>query len=281
MPMLKGVFFAGKITDAAEWMNDNKGDVKTIFNPFGGIGRYASAVAEEGITVDNWDVQILCTAAIDGIFNQKEFLTNVDSPNGKKGYQFETRYFARIDDQSAGFMDWVGEHGTLADKFAMMTAACSQTEMGRLTVWNSTFDKFWKKFVHNRIVLSEFVNQPGTLNITEGDVFEEDLESMSYDLMILDPPTAPDIYWHNKSYTHMNINLGGVIDIPRWTLPLFYGRVRRLLSMDVGVILAKYQTGIRPSLEEYRSILEEYGTIVAEQEWTKRGHNQWMFKVEK
>lgn len=277
--ILRGLYFAGRVTDIAEWFADNSGDAKTIFHPFGGVGRYASAVSNPGVTVDNWDVQLLCKAIIDGVFNKQTLETNVTTPMGLKGYQFENRYYKNIDDHSAGFMDWVGVHGTLADKFAMITASCSMTEMGRLDNWKATFEDFWSKFQINRDRLRPYLNMPGTLNVIEGDVFDEDLETRSYDLMILDPPIAPDTYFHNAVYTHMNKNIGGVVTIPQWTLPTFYGRVRRLLSMDVKVILAKYQTNAIPPLSEYRDILSEYGTVVLETKFSRKKYNEWTFKV--
>lgn len=275
--ILKGIFFAGRITDVAEWFADNVDDAKSIINVFGGVGRYATAVSGDGVRVDGWDTQVLYRLAVEGIFTQVDLLTNVDMPRALKGYSYENRYFRDIDNQSAGFMDWVGTHGTLSDKYAMATAACSMTWQGRLGQWNADFPTFWKKFLKNRKTLQQYVNMPGEMYGYEGDVFEEDLESMSYDLMILDPPVAEDTYSRNPVYDHLNRNIGGRCRMVRWDIPTFYARVRRLLAMDVPTILVKYEGGINPSLEDFTRMLKDFGTITEEVVFERRRHNDYGF----
>lgn len=284
--IIKGFFFGGNIVDIAEWAADRVGDAKTICNPFGGIGRYASALCHDNTVVDSWDPQILCKLIIDGVYSQETVQTNIDRPRGTKGYMYETRFYKSVPDDCAGLIDWICQNGTMADKFAIGTALPRMTFKGQQGFWSNdnNLTDLWLAFEKHRNMLQNYTSMPGIFTATEGDFFEEDLESMKYDLLMLDPPIikgSRDIYSGNVQYRHLNILLGGEKELSRWNVATFYGRIRRILSMNVSKFIIKYQTGMNPSLDVFRDILEEYGTITEETVWERKPRTDYTFVLQK
>jgi hypothetical protein len=160
------------------------------------------------------------------------------------------------------------------------------TYKGQQGYWADDTDlaDLWTAFEEHRNLLRNYTSMPGTFTATDDDFFKEDLESMEYDLLMLDPPIikgSRDIYSGNGQYRHLNILLGGEKELSRWNVATFYGRVRRILNMNVSRFIIKYQTGMNPSLNVFRDILEEYGKITEEAVWEKKLRTDYTFVLQK
>lgn len=257
----EGIFKIGFMGSAKEenvlWAAKHTADSKTICVPFAGSCRTIAAMAGEGKTIESWDTQIISRAIIDGVFGAKKAESNVDVPRYRKGYMFETRGFKKIDDRSAGFVDWVGEHGTLLDKVAMFSAASRSTYMGRMQEWSdsSNINTLWDKFEKTRAYLEGWVNLPGKFIHHEASFFEP-LPEGPYDAMLVDPPKvvmSSDIY--SKMFGTLNIALGGSHEIPKWHWKDAPGLMRLTFGIPAKKYLLFYVSDVRPTLAEMKRVM--------------------------
>lgn len=236
---------------------------KRICVPFTGSCKSIAAMAREDTIIESWDTQILSRAVIEGVFKADKIVTAIDKPRYKKGYMYDTRGLKGIDTRSAGFIDYVGAHGTLADKVAVFSATVRCTLMGRMNQWDSDVDKLWDKFVKQREHLKSFTNLPGTFIHHEANVYEEK-PTGPYDFTFIDPPKVvdggKDIY--SQNYVHINRALGGKCELPPWSWRDTPARLRMLFEMDTKSMALIYVSDVRPTFEDVKKLMERYGTTI-------------------
>ena len=255
-------FTGAALTEAIEWI-DERTDAKSICVPFAGSCKVIAALAKPGVTIESWDTQIISRAIVEGVFNVPEIETAIDKPRYKKGHMYETRAIAGIDERCAGFIDYVGAHGTLADKVAIFSSVVRSSNMGRMTEWSksSGMAELWYKFEKNRDYLAQFTNLPGTFIHHEASVFET-VPVGPYDLLHVDPPkvvSSSDIY--SANYQHLNIALGGKCEVPKWGWRDTVGYMRNIFKLDAETITLLYVSDVTPTLDTLKKVLSDYATI--------------------
>lgn len=267
MALFKIGFMGAAKEDNVLWAAKHTKGAKTICVPFTGSCRTIAAMARHDTTIESWDTQIISRAIIDGVFKAKKSESNLtDKPRYRKGHMYESRAFKGIDDASAGFIDWVGEHGTLYDKVAIFSAAVRSTLMGRMQDWNGDIDELWYKYNRSKKYLEQWLNMPGKFIHHEASFFDP-LTTKSYDAILIDPPKVvqtSDIY--SRSFNDLNIALGGTIEIPTWGWRDVIGWLRMTFNVDAEKILLFYVSDVRPSLPQVKTLLAEFGEIQEHEE---------------
>jgi hypothetical protein len=272
-------FIGASTAQATAWVASQVGDAKKICVPYAGSGRDISSMSGEGRTIESWDTQYYSRAIVEGVFAAERLETSVDKIRYRKGYMFETRAIKNIDERSAGFIDWVAKNGTALDKASLGSAIIRSTLMGRMTQWYANVEKLYARFLRAREYNADWVNRPGTFIHHEASFHEEPAKG-SYDLMQVDPPKVvigSDVYSHN--FSSLNNALGGSVELPKWKAPDVLPRFRDLLKVDTEQILFLYTSGVKPSVEQVRNLLEQFGTIETEEVFSHRGRSDYGFIV--
>jgi hypothetical protein len=232
-------------------------------------------------TVESWDTQIITRAVVEGVFMASKIETALDKPRYKKGHMYETRNIDNIDERSAGFIDYVGTHGTLADKVAVASAVARCTSMGRMSSWDADINKLWLKFDKTREYLANFTNLPGNFVHHEANVYDLKPEG-PYDLVVVDPPkvvSATDVY--SVSYAGLNRALGGKCEIPSWSWRDVPGRLRRIFEIPTNRLILMYTSDVRPTVDDMRALLSQYGEIVEDRRFLHRSRYDYGIVVQK
>lgn len=275
-------FVGATTTEAVSWVAERARGAERICVPFAGSGREIEAVAAPGVTIESWDTQLLSRAVVEGVFSTDKLKTAMgDKPRYKKGHMYQTRGFANIDERCAGFIDYVGSHGTLADKAAIASAAARSTMMGRMDQWDSDINKLWTKFLKAREYLAQFTNLPGTFTHHEANVYDLVPEG-PYDAVLIDPPKVvigSDIY--SANFSDLNTALGGKCELPKWSWRDTTGRMRRIFEIDTRLLIFMYVSDVRPTMDDMRKVISEYGTIVEEERFLHRSRYDYGLVVRK
>lgn len=270
-------FMGASVVDSSRWFGEwaERLKIQSICMPFMGAGRHISACCRERVHMDLWDTQKFGLAVIDGIFNADKIETALDEkPRFKKGYTFNERWLPDMDDLSAGFIDWVGENGTLADRAALYPAISSNTYRGRLDQWTGNIDKLWAKYQKNLQSYEPWLRMPGIWNMYEGNFYDyEDVWGVRpYDLLLIDPPKIvgnTDIY--SARYGPLNRSIGGTVEMDKWSWRDYVGRMRRMFDgVEWKYLFFLYTSDVRPDWQTIRRLIEEYGEILAEENWVHR-----------
>ncbi len=262
--------FVGASTDeVCYWLRDNiPKDVETIAIPFLGSGRSLSILATNNRRIESWDQQYLSRVIVKGIFAAEHGQRAVSSPKLRKGYVYETRCFPGIDEKSAGLIDYIAEHGTLYEHAALTTAIIRSTFRGRIAEWDekSTAESLWEKFNKRLDIQQEYLNLPALFTHYEEDFYDRGPYS-GYDLLVVDPPkviSSADIY--SQGFEKLNYAIGAVEAIPfdKWTKYDYFGKIRKLLETQSKYLTFEYTSGVKPTIDEIKVLLEEYGELMVE-----------------
>jgi len=267
--------FVGASTDeVCYWLRDNiPKDIETIAIPFLGSGRSLSILATNGRIIESWDQQYLSRVIVEGIFQATEPTGNVTEPKMQKGYVYETRCFPGIDERSAGLIDYIAAHGTLYEHAALTTAIIRSTFRGRIAEWdeNSTATTLWEKFQKRLGVQLEYLNLPAEFTHHEGNFYDYDHVGRikGYDLLVVDPPkiiSSADIY--STTFAKLNYAIGAdpgtAIAFDKWTKYDYFGKVRKLLETKSKYLTFEYTTGVQPTVDEIKVLLDQYGELMVE-----------------
>jgi hypothetical protein len=274
-------FTGAALTESIEWIYDRTRDRRHVCIPFAGSCKITAALAEPGRVIESWDTQIISRAIVEGVFQADKIERTIDKPRYKKGYMYDKRALNKIDDRCAGLIDYVGAHGTLAEKVAIFSATVRSTSMGRMTDWNSDINRFWVKFEKNLEYLERFTSLPGTFIHHEEDVFIE-VPQGPYDFMHVDPPkvvSTSDIY--SQNYLHLNRALGGKCEVPKWTWRDTPGYLRKIFQLDARRTSFIYVSDIKPTLADMRKILEEYSVVVDDVRLLHRSRYDYILLAER
>ncbi len=274
--------FVGASTDeVCYWLRDNiPKDIKTIGIPFLGSGRSLSILATNNRIIESWDQQYLSRVIVEGIFQATEPAVNVKEPKLRKGYVYETRCFPGIDEKSAGLIDYIAHHGTLYEHAALTTAIIRSTFRGRIAEWDerSTATSLWEKFNKRLDIQLEYLNLPAQFTHHEGNFYDYEPDArlmQDYDLLMVDPPkiiSSADIY--STTFAKLNYAIGvdpsQAIHFDRWTKYDYFGKVRKLLETKSEYLTFEYTSGVRPTIDEIKTLLKEYGELMVETRTTHR-----------
>ncbi len=267
--------FIGASTDeVCYWLRDNiPKDVETIAIPFLGSGRSLSILATNERLIDSWDQQYLSRVIVEGIFAAERSVRTISEPKLRKGYVYETRCFPGIDEKSAGLIDYIAHHGTLYERAALTTAIIRSTFRGRIGEWDevSTATSLWDKFIKRLDIQQEYVNLPADINHHEGDFYDSKPVRV-YDLIMVDPPkviSSRDIY--SQGFAKLNYAIGAEsADFDAWTRYDYFGKIRMLLETKSKYLTFEYTSGVRPTIDEIKTLLGEYGELMTEIRTTHR-----------
>jgi len=268
-------FSGASLPAVTQWCAERVEDAKTILVPFAGSGRDIAAMAGKDRTIVSFDTQFYSRAIVEGIFAAETAETNVDKIHYTKGYFYENP-MKNMDERCAGFIDWVGAHGTLYDKACMGSAVVRSTLMGRMTQWYANVEQLYLRFLRNRDSNVKYLNLPGKFVHHEGSFFDIQPPFGPFDLMQVDPPkviVGSDIY--SANYNGMNRALGGENDLPKWGWREVLPRFRNLMEVDVQRTLFFYVSGVRPDYPEVFKLLEQYGEIKEEDTFTHQGRTDY------
>ena len=267
-------FVGASTDDVCYWLRDNiPKDIESIAIPFLGSGRSLSILATNDRIIDSWDQQYLSKVIVDGIFKAERSARTISGPKLRKGYVYETRCFPGIDEKSAGLIDYIAHHGTLYEHAALTTAIIRSTFRGRIGEWDetSTAESLWERFQKRLDIQQEYLNLPAHLTHHEDD-FYKDRHDGTYDLIMVDPPKiiqTTDIY--SQSFGKLNLAIGAQsANFDSWTKYDYFGKVRKLLETKSRYITFEYTSGVRPTIDEIRTLLDGYGELMAETRTTHR-----------
>jgi hypothetical protein len=276
--MYRTGFIGASTQEATQWVAQSVGDARTICVPFAGSGRDIFSMAGPDRLIESWDTQFYSRAVVEGVFAAKEMKTNVDAIRYRKGYMFETRSLKNIDERSAGFIDWVADEGTMFDKAAMSSAIVRCTLMGRMTQWYANVEQLYARFLRARENNLPFLNAPGEFIHHEGSVLDYKFEDIEpFDLMQVDPPkvvVGGDVYSSNFDVLNKAMH-GAVETLPKWTSKVSLANFRQLMNIPTKRILFMYVSGVKPTYEEVRRMLLEYGEPIEEKSFTHRGRTDY------
>lgn len=284
MKIFKTGFMGASLDDITVWCYERSEGAQRICVPYAGSGKDIASMAQRnpGAEILSWDPQFLSHAVIDGIFAAKAPETNIDGIHARKGTMFEERYLKGMDDEVAGFFDWVAKHGTLYDKAALTSATVRSTMVGRMTHWDPDSDVY--RFAHKvQLTLKrqeEWVNMDAKFKHTLGS-FHDDLPKGKFDLVQVDSPKvvgSRDVY-SVGGFAAVNRALGGP-ELPIWKKEHVIERFREVLELDAERFLFLYVSEVKPTISEVKRLLEEYGTIEEEKEFDhgKRFDVAWLMR---
>ena len=258
------------IDDAATWCAERSEGAKSICVPFSGSGRAIATMAQTnpGATIRSFDMQLYCDAFVRGIFGAAEQGTsNVYDIRLRKGTMFEERFLKGMPDECAGYFDWIAKHGTLYDIACLGSTTIRSTMVGRMTHWSDSKDvySYHKSFCLTRERLREWVGLDAKFDHSLGSVFDYLPLSNHYDIVQVDPPkvtSSTDVY-SGGGFAAMNRALGGP-DIMVWRKEDVVARMDQIMNIDGDRFLFFYTTGVKPTPEEMKRILQRYGVIEEE-----------------
>lgn len=275
-------FMGAALSESAAWAAQQTADAKHICVPFAGSCKDIAAMCREDTIIESWDTQFISRAVIEGVFKANKIMTNIDKPRFKKGSMFEGRGIKKIDDHCAGFIDYVGAYGTLADKVALFSATVRASQMGRMTHWDSDINRFWAKFQKQLEYLQGFTNMPGQFIHHEGSVFDNP-PAGEYDITQIDPPKIVDVGGdiYSSYYKSINVALGGACELPRWTWRDTTGYLRQIFSINTKRLLFMYVSDVRPSMDELRKVIMEYGEVELDERFFHRNRYDYGMVVRK
>lgn len=275
-------FMGAALAESAAWAAQQTAGAKRICVPFAGSCKDIAAMCRDDTIIESWDTQLISRAVIEGVFKADKIESNLDKPRFKKGVMFEKRGIRRIDDHSAGLLDYIGAHGTLADKAATFSAVVRCSLMGRMTHWDSDVNRFWKKIQDQLTYLSGFTNMPGEFIHHEASVFDEP-PTGTYDITQIDPPKIVDVGGdiYSSYYKALNEALGGKCELPRWTWRDTTGYLRQIFGIDTERLLFMYVSDVRPSMEELRKVITEYGEVEVDERFFHRNRYDYGMVVRK
>jgi hypothetical protein len=192
---------------------------------------------------------------------------------------YESRAMKNIDERCAGFIDWVAEEGTLFDHAALCSAVVRCTLMGRMTQWYANIEQLWSRFQKAREYNLTWINRPGTFIHHEGSVFDAigGPQISSYDLMQVDPPkvvVGKDVYSANFDILNKALH-GAVNPLPSWSTSDSMSRFRELMKVKADRVLFMYTSGVKPTNDEVKRMLLEFGELEAEQAFPHRGRTDY------
>src|SRR3954452_1124568 len=99
--------------------------------------------------------------------------------------------------------------------------------------------------------------------------------------MQVDPPkvgVGSDVY--SANFNSLQIPIGGE-PLPRWNWRDVMSRFRELMTIDAQRVLFMYVTGVRPDNDAVRSMLEEFGTVELEKNFTHKGRTDTVVIIKK
>lgn len=273
--------FIGATTEAATvWVGNQVEDANRIIVPFAGSGRDIQSMAGPERTIVSWDTQHYSNAVVKGVFSSREANTNVDQIRYRKGWTYENRPIKNIDERCAGFIDWVADEGTLFDHACMASAIVRSTLMGRMTQWYANVETLYKRFLKAREYNGGFTNQPGTFTHYEGSFYDYDPDGQKleeYDVMQVDPPkivVGGDVYSANFDFLNKALH-GTVQDLPKWNWRESLKLFEDLMAVKAKKVVFLYVSGVRPSYEDVKAMLERYGEIEDEKAFDHRGRTDY------
>lgn len=275
MDYYKTGFIGASTPDATAWVAEQVKDAKKICVPYAGSGRDISSMVGEGRTIESWDTQYYSSAIVNGVFAAKEAETAVDGIHYRKGYMYETRALKNIDERSAGFIDWVSKYGTELDKASLGSAVIRSTLMGRMTQWYANIEKLYARFLKARDYNTLWVNRPGEFIHHEAS-FHDNVPKGSFDMMQVDPPkvvVGADVYSNN--FASLNTALGGSLELPKWKSADVLGRFSDFLDVDVERIVFLYTSGVKPTVDQVKTLLGNFGEIEETKDFVHRGRTDY------
>lgn len=272
MKIFKTGFMGASLDDVTVWCYERSEGAKNIFVPYAGSGKDIASMAQRnpGANITSFDPQFLSHAVVNGIF-AGDGKSNIEGIKARKGIMFEERPLKNMDDESAGFFDWVAKNGTLFDKAALTSATVRSTMVGRMTHWDPDCDvyRFHHKVELSKKRMQEWVGMDAHFNHTLGSVYDHFPEGKKFDLVQIDPPkvvSSRDVY-STGGFAGMNKALGGP-EIPIWRKDDVIDRFRQVLEVDAERFLFLYVSDVKPTIAEVKRLLMEYGTIEEETEFT-------------
>jgi hypothetical protein len=276
------VGFTGSIVNGvADWAGYYSQDSRSICVPFAGSGKVIAAMAGPGKVIESWDTQITTRGIIEGVFGAKKLRSAMHEPKYLKGHMYKTRAIDGIDVASAGLIDYIGKHGTLADKAAIAAATARCTMMGRMTTWTADVDQLWKRYQKIRHYLLQYTDLPGRFVHHEANVYET-VPAGSYDTIQIDPPkvvSTTDIY--SAHFQELNTALGGACPIPEWRRNNVMARLEEVVSIPAQKILFMYTSDVFPTIDDIRWLLLRHGRIVREDRFMHRSRYDYCILVSK
>jgi len=281
MTQFRHGFTGAVVNGAAEWAGFHAQDAQSICVPFAGSGKVVAAMSGSGKTIESWDTQISTRGTIEGIFGANKLRSKMREPKFRKGHMYQTRGIDEIDAASAGLIDYIGAHGTLADKAAIASATARCTSMGRMTTWHADVGELWTKFEKIRRYLLDYIDMPGEFIHHEANVYELP-PSGTYDVVQIDPPkvvSTTDIY--SAHYQFLNTALGGACQIPEWRRRDVLDRLDQVMSIPAQRILFMYTSDVYPTIDDIRWLLKRHGTIVREDRFLHRTRYDYCILVMK
>lgn len=164
----------------------------------------------------------------------------------------------------------------------MFSAAVRCTLMGRMTHWDSDINRFWAKFQKQLEYLSGFTNMPGQFIHHEASVFGSPPQGQ-YDIVQIDPPKIVDVGGdiYSTYYGSLNIALGGKCELPRWSWRDTTGYLRQIFEIDSKRLLFMYVSDVRPSMNELRKVIAEYGEVEVDERFFHRNRYDYGMIVRK
>jgi hypothetical protein len=277
------VGFAGSIVNGvADWAGYHSQGLRSICVPFAGSGKVIAAMSGADKVIESWDTQVATRGIIEGVFGAKALSSAIREPRFVKGHMYATRSIDGIDALSAGFIDYVGKHGTLADKAAIAGAVARCTTMGRMSDWSAAdVSELWRKFQKIRLYLLSYTDLPGQFVHHEANVYELPPSGV-YDAIQIDPPkvvSTTDIY--SAHYQDLNIALGGACPIPEWKRPDVLTRLNQVMAIPAKKILFMYTSDVFPTIAQVRWLLNQHGEIVREDRFKHRSRYDYCLLVSK
>lgn len=273
-------FIGASTKEATEWVAEHVGDAKRIFVPFTGTGRDVLSMSDEDRVIESFDTQHYSRAIVEGIFANQKPESNVDKIRYRKGWLYESRALKNIDERCAGFIDWVADEGTLFDHAALASAVVRSTLMGRMTQWYANVEQLWSRFQRAREYNLQWVNRPDTFIHHEASVLDN-LPTGSFDLMQVDPPkvvVGKDVY--SANFDVLNKALHGLVDpLPSWSTRDSMERFRELMKVDCARILFMYTSGVKPTNDDVKSMLLEFGDLEVEHAFAHRGRTDYVMII--
>jgi len=249
--------------------------------PFTGSAKTIAAIAEIHKRIESWDTQVASRGIVEGVFAASKLQSSVRLPKFLKGHMYETRSITNIDAASAGFIDYVGKYGTLADKAAISSAVTRCTQMGRMGTWTGDIEQLWAKFQKSRAYLASYVSLPGQFTHHEANVYET-YPSGRYDAVLIDPPkvvSTTDIY--SAHYQDLNTALGGAVPIPEWRREHVLTRLEELIVLPARWVLLLYTSEVYPTMDDIRWLLSKYGQVTVEDRYRHRSRYDYCILVDK
>lgn len=286
------VFTAGSIAKAyieiSGWYGEEAERIgaKSAIMPCMGMGRILSGISRPDTRCIGIDFQRVSGAVINGIFRASTYDTNVDELRYRKGSFVAGESGIRdLDMRSAGFIDWILEHGTTLDVAVIGMIIPGHTYHGWLDKWTGDINRLWDKFIRVREECKQFIPRPGKWEFHEDDFFKVSTRfTETYDVLVLDLPRlgSGGRESYSTAWSRLNKALGGNATIEPWTAKNYMSNMQLLLSVKSKYILMTWTDGRapNPSVQQMRSFLGEHAELESETHWYTYGKDiyGWLFK---